>query len=115
MRSIWRYLTHWDETTVPATQVLGNVLLFLPFGLLAPVRWARLRRLIATLGAAALLALLVEILQFATGQGRVASSDDVILAVIGAGAGWAVSRALALLRPPSARTPSRASPGSPRS
>jgi hypothetical protein len=117
MRSIWRYLEQWDETTVPATQILGNVLLFFPFGLLAPARWPRFRRPLATLAAGAIIGFVIEVLQFITAQGRVASTDDLILAIVGIAAGWLVFRAVAAIagQIPTGRTPSRASPGSPRS
>ena len=117
LHSIGAYVSQWDETTVPATQILGNVLLFLPFGLLAPARWPTLRRLLPTVGVAALIAVPIEILQFASAQGRVTSTDDVLLAIVGAAVGWLIYRVLdagvgALT---TARTPSPASPGSPRS
>ena len=117
LRSILAYVSQWDETTVPATQIVGNALLFLPFGLLAPARWPRFRRLLPTLGVAAVIAVTIELLQFASAQGRVTSTDDVILAVVGAAAGWLLFRAIAagVGALATARTPSPASPGSPRS
>jgi VanZ family protein len=114
-RSISAYLSQWNETTVPATQLLGNVLLFLPFGLLAPARFRSLRPPLALLGATVILAVTIEALQFVTAQGRVASTDDVILAVVGAAVGWIANRAITALAsgsPVTERTSSRASPGS---
>ena len=117
MRSIWSYLSQWDETTVPATQILGNVLLFFPFGLLAPARWPRFRRPLAMLATGAIIGFIIEALQFITAQGRVASTDDLILAIVGIAAGWLVFHAVAAIagQIPTGRTPSRAFPGSPRS
>jgi glycopeptide antibiotics resistance protein len=97
LRSIATYLSQWDETTVPATQILGNVLLFFPWGLPAPARWPRFRRPLPMLAAAALIALAIEILQFISAQGRVTSTDDVILAIVGAAAGWLGFRVIAAI------------------
>jgi glycopeptide antibiotics resistance protein len=117
LRNILAYVSQWDETTVPATQIVGNALLFLPVGLLAPARWPRFRRLLPTLGVAAVIAVTIELLQLASAQGRVTSTDDVLLAIVGAAAGWLAYRLIAAgaSAVTTARTPSPASPGSPRS
>jgi hypothetical protein len=98
-----------DLSTMPAYQVGGNLLVLAALGLFGPVRF----RLIATLPRVLALAFavsgLIETSQYALALGRVASIDDVLLNVTGAGLAalvsrpWWVSRAAS----PAARTPGR--------
>lgn len=86
-------LTGSVDVSVPATQILGNIALFVPFGLLAPLAfgWAVGRTLLATTS----IALGVEVLQFVMATGRVASIDDVLLAALGGGLGALLTHAVA--------------------
>ncbi|MBQ7915348.1 MAG: VanZ family protein [Firmicutes bacterium] len=69
------------------TNVVGNILLFLPFGILLPVilthRLGALRFLLASL----FLAIAIELIQYYTGLGEL-DIDDVILNVLGAMIGY---------------------------
>jgi len=98
LRSAWRQVTNSVDAEAAAVQIGGNVLLFVPFGLLAPMRWPALanfrRILLATLAFGALL----EGLQFAAGFGRVASVSDVLLYAVGGLLGYALFRAIRGLR-----------------
>ena len=64
-------------------QIVGNLLVFAAFGLLAPVRWrvGALTVLLVAAGAAAVL----EVLQYVLDLGRVTDLGDVILNSAGAG------------------------------
>lgn len=73
-------------------QVAGNVLLLAPIGLVLPFRLRRARSVPMVAGAALLLSVLVESLQFLIHAGRVTSADDVLLNTIGAAAGAATGR-----------------------
>jgi glycopeptide antibiotics resistance protein len=96
-------------------QVVGNGLLFVPFGFLAPLAFPRLRVLTAVFVAAAASAAL-EIVQLTHIAGRIFDVDDVILNVAGACLGgliagiWRLIAAIArALRLRSATRPARAS------
>lgn len=86
-------------TTLPAwiatKQIVGNMLMFLPFGLLMPFYFSR-HKFLKLLGTSALFSILIESLQFTIGvlfvgsQYRVVDIDDVILNVVGAIIGFAL-------------------------
>jgi glycopeptide antibiotics resistance protein len=65
----------------------------MPFGMLLPIRWRALDRAWRMLGATLFFGLLIEALQFTMGLGRQASMSDVSLYVVGALAGYGLSRA----------------------
>jgi glycopeptide antibiotics resistance protein len=82
-RSLTDLLFSADAST-SAGQVVGNVVLFAPIGVLAPIIWtagraARRNALLTGVG----LAVLIEFSQWAMASGRVASIDDVLLAAAG--------------------------------
>ena len=74
-------ITQSASWEVPAAQIGGLVLLFLPLGVLLALRfgWGLGRCVLA--GAA--VAVSVEALQWLLGAGRVAATDDVLVAVLG--------------------------------
>ncbi len=85
-----------SEGTVAGTgllAVLGNVLVFVPFGFVASTRWPSLARLSSIAVAAALFSISLEVAQYFMG-GRSSSIDDVLLntagATLGALAAWAL-------------------------
>ena len=65
--------------------LVGNVLLFLPLGLLMPVLWRR-ERLRDALLAGLALSLGIEVVQLVLG--RFLDVQDLLLNVLGAGLGW---------------------------
>ena len=71
-------------------EMVVNVLLFFPLGLLVPLRWswwADPKRLLA---GAALASLGIESIQFSLGLGRTSSTTDIVLNTAGAGVGYLV-------------------------
>lgn len=71
-------------------EMVANVLLFLPLGLLIPLRWpwwADPKRLLVAL---ALASLGIETVQFAFGLGRTSSTTDILLNTVGGGVGYLV-------------------------
>jgi glycopeptide antibiotics resistance protein len=72
-----------DGSLRSLAQVVGNALLFAPFGLLAPVSFPRLR-IITAVFVAALASATVELVQLTHIAGRMFDIDDVILNVAGA-------------------------------
>lgn len=101
---LWNALTgEIDATRVMAT-FGANILLFVPIGILLPLRWPRLDRPgIVTLITACLSAA-IEVTQFLMNTGRVAQLDDVIFNTLGGVIGWAIVRAVRLVRPAPARS-----------
>jgi glycopeptide antibiotics resistance protein len=90
-----------EHVTQATRQLGGNVLLFVPFGMLLPVIWARFHRLNQLLLAAVLASMAIELLQLALGLAGLLSRsidvDDIILNTLGAAFGWAVWRIIFLL------------------
>ncbi|WP_020668710.1 VanZ family protein [Amycolatopsis nigrescens] len=76
----------------PIWQVVGNALLLMPIGMLAPLRITRLRSVARVVCTGLVLSTAVELTQYLFLVGRVAATDDVILNTIGAGAGALLTR-----------------------
>lgn len=72
------------------SQLLGNALMFVPLGFLAPLRWPRLDSLVAILLASIAFSVAVETLQFILPTGRQSSLTDVIMNAAGAVVGYAL-------------------------
>lgn len=87
-----------ENVTQAVRQLAGNIVLFVPFGMLLPVITTRFRTIAPLLFAAAAASASVEILQLMFGligwASRSVDIDDVILNTAGALVGWAVWRGL---------------------
>jgi glycopeptide antibiotics resistance protein len=88
--------------TVDATRVItlfgANLLLFVPFGLLLPLRWQQLDRAWIVVLTSAAFSGGIEVLQYVMQWGRVTQLDDVIFNTLGGFAGWAIVRMAHLAR-----------------
>lgn len=69
-------------------EMIANLLLLFPLGVLLPLRWASMARLRNILVAAVLFAVAIEGAQFTLGLGRRSSASDVVLNTAGAGLGF---------------------------
>jgi VanZ family protein len=78
----------WPQTVEVGTDVIQNLLLYVPLGLILATRGTSVRR---TLGVAAVFSLAVELLQFAI-PGRSPTARDVLLNALGASFGWLILR-----------------------
>ncbi|WP_312094845.1 VanZ family protein [Niallia sp.] len=67
---------------------LGNILLFIPFGLLLPFLYKKRFRTLVTLGLAVLCSFSIELIQFFFTVDRAADIDDFILNTFGAMVGY---------------------------
>jgi glycopeptide antibiotics resistance protein len=67
--------------------VLGNIVLFAPLGLLVPALHAELRSAPLVIAFALCVSVAIELLQYSSGQ-RVADVDDVLLNTVGGVAGY---------------------------
>jgi VanZ family protein len=76
----WRAVLH-DPTSAPAVLFVGNIVLYVPFGLFATIGWPRRR--VAIVALSALTSALVELAQYQW-LGRNATVDDVVLNTLGA-------------------------------
>jgi len=87
-------------------QLVGNAILFMPFGFLAPLRWHRLDSVARILVVSAAFSVVIELLQLVLPSGRQTSVTDVIMNVAGAALGYVAMRALRGLarRAPAATT-----------
>jgi glycopeptide antibiotics resistance protein len=79
--------------------MLANLLLLFPLGVLLPLRWRAWRDIGKLLGAAALFSLAIESLQFVLAFGRSSSAADVVLNVSGVGLGYVVFALIRRFRP----------------
>ena len=87
-----------DSHAVLFAQHLGNILLFLPLGVMLPLLHVRFRSLKTLLITAVCLSLSIEIIQFALrliGSARSVDIDDVLLNTLGACLGYALVRIVA--------------------
>lgn len=76
------------------SQLLGNALMFVPFGFLAPLRWPRIDTAIGILVTATAFSVAIEVLQFVLPTGRQSSVTDVVMNAMGALAGYALMVAI---------------------
>ena len=79
------------ELVICNMQVLGNVLFFVPMGLLLPLVWPRSFSARAVAGSALFVSVTIEVIQYLQrfmGMQRSADVDDVILNVVGALIGY---------------------------
>ena len=68
------------------TQLVGNIVLFVPFGWLLPALWAGMRSMRSVVAVGAAFSLLIELAQQFI-PGRWTSIDDVVLNTVGAAIG----------------------------
>jgi glycopeptide antibiotics resistance protein len=73
-------------------QVIGNLLMLCPLGALLPIRVRRMRAVSRVALAAMSVSVLIEALQFVIHNGRVSSTDDVLLNTLGATIGAALTQ-----------------------
>ena len=91
------YMEKWDATTylfnirVAVVNIVGNVIMFVPFGAFLPAMWPKLQRAWKAIPAGVLTIVLVEIVQLLTLRGR-CDIDDVFLNVIGIAVGYGLWR-----------------------
>ncbi|WUJ69511.1 VanZ family protein [Kribbella soli] len=74
-----------DLVTMPALEIVGNLLVFAALGFLAPLRFPALASVPRILALAGGCSILIEVSQYAFQLDRVSSVDDVLLNTAGAG------------------------------
>ena len=91
--TIQRFFIHYRRTgsLSSLSNLLGNIVILIPLGVLLPVMFRSLRRFWITLPLMALFAVGVEYIQWRTGVG-IADIDDSILNFLGAAVGYVFTR-----------------------
>ena len=91
--TIQRFFIHYRRTgsLSSLSNLLGNIVILIPLGVLLPVMFRPLRRFWITLPLMALFAVGVEYIQWRTGVG-IADIDDSILNFLGAAVGYVFTR-----------------------
>ena len=90
-REIARFLTNRDEIGIwgAFTNLAGNILAFIPFGILVPAAFRSMRKAYRTILAGMFISAAAELLQYKLACG-VCDIDDVILNTAGTAIGYAV-------------------------
>lgn len=89
---LWTALTGEIDATLVAATFGANVVLFVPLGILLPVRWPALDSGVLVTLVSGLLAGVIETLQYVMDLGRVTQLDDVIFNALGGLIGWILVR-----------------------
>ena len=91
--TIRRFYVHYQRTGSLSSffNLLGNIILLIPFGVLMPVMFRGMRRFWIFFPVAALFAVGIEYVQWVTAAG-IADVDDSILNFIGAAGGYIITR-----------------------
>lgn len=90
LQLFWSYLeTIRDGNTGLGKQILYNILAFVPFGILVPMTFGRMRKASRVILVAVLLSAMIEITQLVFKCG-LCELDDVINNTLGAGLGYAI-------------------------
>ncbi|WP_035343957.1 VanZ family protein [Halalkalibacter hemicellulosilyticus] len=96
-RSIYRIGVFSPSLVDPIRILIGNIVLFLPFGFLVPALFSQLRKLIVVMVLGCLTSISIEVSQFVFTH-RVANIDDVILNTLGVLIGYIAFSILYSLR-----------------
>lgn len=83
----------WGSSLEAHAYVIENIIMLIPFGILFPGLFPRLRRGWACVGTGCGLSILLEFAQWLTKRGH-CQLDDVVMNTLGAGIGWLVFRLL---------------------
>jgi glycopeptide antibiotics resistance protein len=96
---LWTALTgEIDASRVVAT-FGANILLFVPLGILLPLKWPRLDHPVTVTLITAGLSAAIEVAQYYMNAGRVAQVDDVIFNALGGLIGWGIVRVVRRISP----------------
>jgi glycopeptide antibiotics resistance protein len=96
---LWTALTgEIDASRVVAT-FGANILLFVPLGILLPLKWPRLDHPVTATLITAGLSAAIEVAQYYMNAGRVAQVDDVIFNALGGLIGWGIVRVVRRISP----------------
>lgn len=87
----------WGDTMTAHAYFVENIIMFLPYGVLLPIAFKRIRKLWMCTTSACLISCTLEVMQHITGRGY-AQIDDVVTNTLGAAAGYIVFKIFDKLR-----------------
>ena len=79
-------LSLWNAVYYLGTNIIGNIIMFVPMGFLLPLLWRRYQKMVKTVFAGMLISLLIEFSQLFTARGT--DVDDILLNTCGALLGY---------------------------
>ncbi len=88
LTTIQPYLRHFDKSYA-STNILANLLLFVPVGFLLPIAYPNRKKFLKTMWVCLLITIVIELFQYITCLGF-CDIDDIILNMIGSLAGFIV-------------------------
>lgn len=87
MKTIFYYLFESDNIIISIKNILGNIIVFMPFGFLLPIATDKINKLKSIVISSLLLSLIFETIQLLTGLGEF-DVDDILLNILGAVIGY---------------------------
>ncbi|MDO5574828.1 MAG: VanZ family protein [bacterium] len=88
LTTIRPYLKHFDKSYA-STNILANLLLFIPVGFLIPIAYPERKRFFKTMGVCLVITVFIELFQYITCLGF-CDIDDIILNMVGSMIGFVV-------------------------
>lgn len=88
----WTIRNAWEEGWIYGRDIIGNILLFIPFGIISPLTFPNLRKWWIILMVSFLLSLGIELIQYFLCLG-ICEVDDVIHNTLGGWGGYLISEA----------------------
>ncbi len=79
----------WGNSMIAHAYFVENIIMFIPYGVLLPIAFKRIRKIWMCVGSACLISCTLEVMQHVTGRGY-AQIDDVVTNTVGAAVGYVV-------------------------
>ena len=86
----------WGNSMVAHAYFVENIIMFIPYGVLLPVAFKRIRNILVCAGSACLTSCTLEVVQHITGRGY-AQIDDVLTNTVGAALGYTIFKSFHLV------------------
>lgn len=83
----------WGNTAIAHAYVIENIIMFIPFGILSPMVFKRMKRMWFCVLVGFIFSCMIEISQLITGRGY-CQLDDVVTNTVGALVGWMIWRGI---------------------
>lgn len=87
----------WGNSMIAHAYFVENIIMFIPYGVLLPIAFKRIRKIWMCVGSACLISCMLEVMQHMTGRGY-AQIDDVMTNTAGAALGYMVWKIFDKLR-----------------
>lgn len=87
----------WGNSMIAHAYFVENIIMFIPYGILLPIAFKRIRKIWMCVGSACMISCMLEVMQHMTGRGYT-QIDDVMTNTIGAAVGYVVWKIFDKLR-----------------